>query len=433
MADTYSTRNRFEKMEPGQYADTWGARWNAQGGSDLVDASLDGVEGYALSGSKSLTNNNGSPDEARKRVQNITGGTGGTITAPNVEKLYLVRNNSSGDVVFTTGSGTTTTIKTGLIKWVFCDGSNNFYQSSGPDFGSAPIVTTGTLAAGATTITGTYTGSDGIALSKSTNAEFFGLSAVNSNSGSGSGATLRASANGSIVDMTAYAPAVGTYGNKAAILISGTTTSLLVRVNGTPQTEVTSSGLFLVNHSTTASAANAFINSGSSPVGQLLRSTSSEWYKTGIEDVEQKYLDAALSIRAVYYRPHPEHSPNDDPTHSYWGHIAEEVAAIDPRLVHWGYQDRDYETYTFELPVEVETGEVDDAGNPVKQVVMRPEEGKRVKEGAQLRPDGAQYERINLLRIEALRRQNIAQAEQLGSHAAMIAELKARLEAAGIA
>ena len=425
MADAYTTRNRFEKMEPGQYLDTWGTRWNAQGGSDLIDAAMDGVEGYALSGSKTLTNNNGTSDEARKRVQNVTGGTGGTITIPNVEKAYFLRNASSGDVTITTGSGTTATLKTGLIKWVFCDGANNVYASSGPDFGSAAISTTGTAALGATTITGTVNVSDGTTATKSTDAEFFGFAAVNSNSGSGSGATLRATANGSIVDMTAYAPAVGTYGNKAAILISGTTTAFLTRVNGVPQTEVTSNGLFLVNHGTTASAANGYIDNASSPVGRLLRSTSSEWYKTGIEDVEQKYLDAALSIRPVYYRPHPEHAPDDNPNWGHYGHIAEEVAAINPGLVHWGYQDRDYETYTFELPVEVETGELDDNGNPITETVMRTEEAKRLKEGAELRPDGAQYERINVLKIEALRRQNVTMAAQIAALEAAVAELRA--------
>jgi hypothetical protein len=35
MADTYTTRNRFEKMEPGAYADTWASRANGQFGSDL--------------------------------------------------------------------------------------------------------------------------------------------------------------------------------------------------------------------------------------------------------------------------------------------------------------------------------------------------------------------------------------------------------------
>lgn len=171
-------------MEPGQYLDTWGSRLNAQGGSDLVDAALDGVEDFALSGSKTLTNNNGAADEARKRALDITGGTGGTITIPNVDKLYFVRNGSSGDVVITTGSGTTATIKTGLNKWVMCDGSNNVYQASGPAFGSADISTTGTLstgnatvgtlAASTTTITGTATATNLTATAAVTGASIAG-------------------------------------------------------------------------------------------------------------------------------------------------------------------------------------------------------------------------------------------------------------------
>lgn len=153
MADTYTTSNRFEKMEPGQYLDTWGARWNAQGGSDLIDAALDGVESFALSGSKTLTNNNGAADEARKRILNVTGGTGGTITIPNVAKAYLVRNGSSDVVTITTGSGTTATIASGVTKWVFSTGSNVVYADSGPDFGAANIVTTGTATFGATSAT----------------------------------------------------------------------------------------------------------------------------------------------------------------------------------------------------------------------------------------------------------------------------------------
>jgi hypothetical protein len=145
MADTYTTRNRFEKMEPGAYADTWASRANGQFGSDLLDAAMDGVEGFALSGSLTLTTANGSSDQARKRVLNVTSGTGGTITIPNLEKAYLVRNASSGNVIITTGSGTTATIKSGNVQFVFCDGSNACYAAKVLDFGSDNITTTGTL------------------------------------------------------------------------------------------------------------------------------------------------------------------------------------------------------------------------------------------------------------------------------------------------
>ena len=79
---------------------------------------------------------------------------------------------------------------------------------------------------------------------------------------------------------------------------------------------------------TTADAANMFVSAS----GQFYRSTSSLKYKTDIETLQDSYADAILNVRPVWYRS----TCNDDcPEHSYWGFIAEEVAEIDPRLVHW--------------------------------------------------------------------------------------------------
>jgi hypothetical protein len=79
---------------------------------------------------------------------------------------------------------------------------------------------------------------------------------------------------------------------------------------------------------TTASAANVAVLSA----GQLYRSTSSSKYKTDIEALQDQYADALLSCRPVWYRSTCE---ADCSQHSWWGFIAEEVAEIDPRLVHW--------------------------------------------------------------------------------------------------
>lgn len=128
MPSTYTARNRAEKQGAGENANTWGTRAN-QNTFDMFDEALDGVESFTLSGSKTLTTANGSTDEARNRVLNVTGGTGGTITIPNVEKAYLVRNAASGDVTFTTGSGTTADVPSGGVQWVFCNGSNAIYTS----------------------------------------------------------------------------------------------------------------------------------------------------------------------------------------------------------------------------------------------------------------------------------------------------------------
>jgi hypothetical protein len=83
---------------------------------------------------------------------------------------------------------------------------------------------------------------------------------------------------------------------------------------------------------TTASAANAVINNGSSPPNELLRSTSSARYKTDIVDVDANWHHVVRSLRPITYR---STAPADDPAKRWFGLIAEEVSEIDPRLVHY--------------------------------------------------------------------------------------------------
>jgi hypothetical protein len=83
-----------------------------------------------------------------------------------------------------------------------------------------------------------------------------------------------------------------------------------------------------VYSNTTAVAANVNVDSN----GLMRRSTSSVKYKTDIETLQDSYADALLSCRPVWYRSTCE---NDNPSWGWWGFIAEEVAAIDPRLVQW--------------------------------------------------------------------------------------------------
>jgi hypothetical protein len=79
---------------------------------------------------------------------------------------------------------------------------------------------------------------------------------------------------------------------------------------------------------TTASAANVFVSSD----GTLQRSTSSKKYKTDIEPIENQYADALLALQPVWYR---STCSGDNPDWSWYGFIAEDVAEIDPRLVHY--------------------------------------------------------------------------------------------------
>lgn len=133
---------------------------------------------------------------------------------------------------------------------------------------------------------------------------------------------------------------------------------------------------------TTASAANAYLDSGAS--NKLLRSTSSIRYKKDIETVQDSYADALLQMRPVWYRSKVE---NDNQAFGWYGLIAEEVAAIDPRLVQWGYADEDCETV-----------EVEQANGDAPMLERRP------KAGAVKVPDGVQYERLFVLGLNLMQR-----------------------------
>jgi len=143
---------------------------------------------------------------------------------------------------------------------------------------------------------------------------------------------------------------------------------------------------------TTAAAANAVLDSVTG--NSLLRSTSSRRYKREIVPLDPAAADRVLDLVPVRYR---SAAPQDRAEWSWYGLLAEDVAAVDPRLVHWGYQDDQYEA----LP--------EDAAEPG---------GRRLRPDAQLRPDAVQYDRLSVLLIDVARRQRTA-----------LAELTARVEA----
>jgi hypothetical protein len=129
---------------------------------------------------------------------------------------------------------------------------------------------------------------------------------------------------------------------------------------------------------TTASAANAFLNSGAS--NSLLRSTSSARYKKNVEDLMPAQADEILKLRPITYQ---SKAPADDPDVRWWGFIAEEVAKVEPRLVQWAYSEDDY------------------------KAVKGPEgsESRELKKGAKLVPDGVQYERLTVGLVALVKRQ----------------------------
>ena len=120
----------------------------------------------------------------------------------------------------------------------------------------------------------------------------------------------------------------------------------------------------------TASSSNVNVFSN----GHLTRNTSSVKYKTSVETMEDKYADAVLQCRPVWYRSLCQ---ADNPSHSYWGFIAEEVAQIDPRLIHW----------------KTEESVVQDDGSRINVKLETPE------------PDGVQYDRFVPHLLNLIKRQ----------------------------
>ena len=136
---------------------------------------------------------------------------------------------------------------------------------------------------------------------------------------------------------------------------------------------------------TTASASNAVLNNSSSPANELLRSTSSARYKSAVEDLDPVYADNVLKLRPVWYR---SSCLADDPAWSWYGLIAEEVAAVEPRLVCWGYAPDDYEIIE-------------------KRVDGKLTIERAVRRGAQPVPDGVAYDRLTVLLLSVVKRQEM--------------------------
>jgi hypothetical protein len=144
---------------------------------------------------------------------------------------------------------------------------------------------------------------------------------------------------------------------------------------------------------TTASAANAHINTGSSPANELMISVSGKRYKRDIEDIDPARADAILELQPIWYRSNCE---ADNPEWSWYGLLAEDVAKIDPRLVIWGHAPDDYELVTTESGSEW---------------VLKPD--------AKLVPNGVAYDRLGVLLLSVAKRQK-KQIEDLEQRIASI-------------
>ena len=150
MASTYTSNLRLTKQGDGDNPNTWGQVLN-DGVISLVDDAIAGYTAVSVGSTVSvtLTNNQGSGDQSRSAILELTGSIGGAHTSifvliPNNSKSYVVRNsvsnnNSSDAVIVRVAGNAGVTIPPNANKFVITNGTS-VYNVASDTFPSAITV-----------------------------------------------------------------------------------------------------------------------------------------------------------------------------------------------------------------------------------------------------------------------------------------------------
>ena len=141
MAESYSTSLKITLIGDGDLAGTWGDTTNTNW--NLAEQAITGVDYLSSMGDANytLTNLNGTSDEARNQVIVIPSTTTLSATryvyAPYVNKTYIISNQSSGGqaiyiqgIVSGTPTGSPLLIPNGVTTEIYCDGANGFFAGA---------------------------------------------------------------------------------------------------------------------------------------------------------------------------------------------------------------------------------------------------------------------------------------------------------------
>ena len=138
MASTFSNLG-LNLQATGENSGTWGAITNVN--LQDIDAAIAGVYSLTITGSTTLafTTNSSSTtytDESGRNKTIILSGalsaTTVTLTVPNIEKDYVIINNSGGTVTVSSGGATTVNIGTGSKNYVIVDPTTTSVISAVP-------------------------------------------------------------------------------------------------------------------------------------------------------------------------------------------------------------------------------------------------------------------------------------------------------------
>ena len=144
MASTFSNLG-LNLQATGENSGTWGAITNVN--LQEIDAAIAGVFTITLTGSTTLafTTNSSSTtytDESGRNKTIILSGalsaTTVTVTVPNIEKDYVIINNSGGTATISSGGSTTVSIATGSKNYLFVDAATTSVATAFTDQVNSP-------------------------------------------------------------------------------------------------------------------------------------------------------------------------------------------------------------------------------------------------------------------------------------------------------
>jgi len=211
MTTTYSTSLKLALIGTGDQSGTWGQTTNTNLGT-LLEQAITGVTAISLQGisSYTLTNYNGTSDDARNAVLIFTGtpSAAPTITAPAQNKLYVVVNNTTQPLTMVASGGATSLVIPALSTGqAYCDASN--VSGNGIGFYSAQ-----TTAAGNWNVGGNLVVSGTSSLTGSVIASTLTATTINSGSVTVSGVV---SASGAVIGSSFTGAGTGLTGTAASL------------------------------------------------------------------------------------------------------------------------------------------------------------------------------------------------------------------------
>ena len=119
MPSTY-TNLGIEKIGTGEQSGVWGTTTNTN--FDILDSAITGVVSITLTGDVTLSLSDGAAVDASNFVLKFTSSLSSSVTvtiSPNdTEKVYVIQNATSHDVVISQGSGANVTVTAGTFKFI---------------------------------------------------------------------------------------------------------------------------------------------------------------------------------------------------------------------------------------------------------------------------------------------------------------------------